>query len=91
MGREHKMRIENLKKDGYQVTGYLRKSSGKGDASMRLRLLDLMVDRLIKDSSMDMVFASYSSSSKQPFTDHDRTDPLRAPKTLGSTQGAIRR
>ncbi|KAG1176941.1 hypothetical protein G6F70_005205 [Rhizopus microsporus] len=83
------MRIENLKKDGYQVTGYLRKSSGKGDASMRLRLLDLMVDRLIKDSSMDMVFASYSSSSKQPFTDHDRTDPLRAPKTLGSTQGAI--
>lgn len=29
VGREHKMRIENLKKDGYEVIGYVRKSPGK--------------------------------------------------------------
>ncbi|KAI9484941.1 hypothetical protein BDB00DRAFT_773980 [Zychaea mexicana] len=63
---------------------------GKEDASTRLRLLDSMVDRLIKDSSVDMVFASYSSTSKQPFADRDRTDPIHVPKTSGNTQDLLR-
>ncbi|CEG79838.1 hypothetical protein RMATCC62417_14254 [Rhizopus microsporus] len=49
-----------------------------------------MVDRLIKDSSVDMVFASYSSTSKQPFADHDRTDSIYVPKTSGNTQDLLR-
>ncbi|KAI9263928.1 hypothetical protein EDC94DRAFT_493395, partial [Helicostylum pulchrum] len=60
-----------LKKNEYQVIGYVRKSPGKEDVSTRLRLFDSMVDTLIKDSSVDMVFVSYSSTSKQPFADRD--------------------
>lgn len=89
LGRVHKARIEDLKKDGYQVIGYIRKSPGKEDASTRLRLLDLMVDRLFNGSSVDMVFASYSSTSKQPFANRDRTNPIHVPKTSGNTQGNI--
>lgn len=87
--RNHKAQIGDLKKDEYQVIGYVRTSSGKENASTKLRLLDSMVDRLIKDYSVDMMSASYSSTSKQPFADHDRTDPVHVPKSSGNTQGII--
>ncbi|KAG1453387.1 hypothetical protein G6F46_009266 [Rhizopus delemar] len=60
------------------------------NASTKLRLLDSMVDRLIKDYSVDMMSASYSSTSKQPFADHDRTDPVHVPKSSGNTQDLLR-
>ncbi|KAL0082993.1 hypothetical protein J3Q64DRAFT_1810096 [Phycomyces blakesleeanus] len=63
---------------------------GKEDASTRSRLLDLMVDRLIKNSSVNTVFASYSSTSKQPFADSDKTNPIHVPKTPGNTQDLSR-
>ncbi|KAL0093957.1 hypothetical protein F4703DRAFT_1964532, partial [Phycomyces blakesleeanus] len=88
--QEHKVRIENFKKDEYQVICYVRKSPGKEDASTRSRLLDLMVDRLIKNSSVNTVFASYSSTSKQPFADSDKTNPIHVPKTPGNTQDLSR-
>ncbi|KAF7720561.1 hypothetical protein EC973_007491 [Apophysomyces ossiformis] len=90
VGRAHKARIEDLKKDGYQVLGYVRKSPGKEDASTRFRLLASMVDRLINGSSVDMVFASYSSTSKEPIASRDRTDSIHVPKTSGTTQDLLR-
>ncbi|KAG0162794.1 hypothetical protein DFQ28_000765 [Apophysomyces sp. BC1034] len=89
-GRVHKARVEELKKEGYQVIGYVRKSSGKEDASTRLRFLDSMVDRLFNGSSVDMVFESYSSTSKQPFANRDRVNPIHVPKTSGNTQDLLR-
>ncbi|KAG1166417.1 hypothetical protein G6F36_012952 [Rhizopus arrhizus] len=37
-----------------------------------------------------MMSASYSSTSKQPFADHDRTDPVHVPKSSGNTQDLLR-
>ncbi|KAI7904051.1 uncharacterized protein BX663DRAFT_432369 [Cokeromyces recurvatus] len=62
---------------------------GKEDASTRLRLLESMVDRLVQNSSVDMVFASYSCRSKQPFADRDTANPIHVPKTSGNTQDML--
>ncbi|ORX62873.1 hypothetical protein DM01DRAFT_1330986 [Hesseltinella vesiculosa] len=86
---KHKASIEDLKNDGYQVVGYVRKSRGDEDEGTRLRLLDSMIDRLVTDSSVDMVYASYSCASNEPFANRDHSHTIRVPRTAGNTQDLL--
>ncbi|CEP19012.1 hypothetical protein [Parasitella parasitica] len=90
MGLEDKARIKELKKDEYQFVGYLRKLPGKEYANTRFRFMDSMVDRLTKNSSVDMVFELFSSTSKEPSADRDRSNPIHVPNTLGKRQDLLR-
>jgi hypothetical protein len=73
--------------EGCKLIGYVRKSPGKESTQTRLRLLGSMVDKLMKASSVDMVFGSYSSSSYEPFVKRDTTRTTVIPRTAGNTQG----
>ncbi|KAI8874985.1 hypothetical protein K501DRAFT_162898, partial [Backusella circina FSU 941] len=71
---------------GCKIIGYVRKSPGKESTTTRLRLLESMVDKLMKASSVDMVFGSYSSASNEFFVKRDTTTTV-IPRTKGNTQG----
>lgn len=45
-----------------------------------------MVDKLMKASSVNMVFGSYSSASDELFVKRDTTTTTVIPRTTGNTQ-----
>lgn len=63
--------IEELKKEGCFIVGYVRKSKQEIDVDNRIRLLQLMVDRLHSRSLVDKVFVSVSCSSNDPLVQRD--------------------
>ncbi|KAI9253035.1 hypothetical protein BY458DRAFT_522612 [Sporodiniella umbellata] len=63
--------IETLKKEGYLIIGYARKSKQNIDLHVRVRLLQLMVDRLQERSLVDKIFVSVNSSSSDPLIERD--------------------
>ncbi|KAI8062348.1 uncharacterized protein B0P05DRAFT_246471, partial [Gilbertella persicaria] len=83
----HQARLHGLISEGCKIIGYVRKSPGKESTTTRLRLLESMVDRLMKASSVDMVFGSYSSASDELFVKRDTTTTTVIPRTEGNTQG----
>ncbi|KAI8077231.1 uncharacterized protein B0P05DRAFT_471559, partial [Gilbertella persicaria] len=63
--------IETLKKEGYLIIGYARKSKQDVDLHVQVRLLQLMVDRLQERSLVDKTFVSVNSSSNDPLIQRD--------------------
>ncbi|ORE01454.1 hypothetical protein BCV72DRAFT_217268, partial [Rhizopus microsporus var. microsporus] len=70
---------------GCKIIGYVRKSPGKESTTTRLRLLDSMVDKLMKASSVDMVFGSYSSTSDELFVKRDITTSTVIQRSITKT------
>ncbi|CEI98986.1 hypothetical protein RMCBS344292_13081 [Rhizopus microsporus] len=52
--------IGNLHKEGHQVIGYARKSIGSEDEDTRIRLLQTMIEQLVKRPLVKKVFVSLS-------------------------------
>ncbi|KAI9270833.1 hypothetical protein BY458DRAFT_509901 [Sporodiniella umbellata] len=68
----HHKTINDLKKEGYCIVGYCRKSLG--NTENRVLCLQRMVDVLHKRSLVDKVFVSPFSNAKQPFSKRDEKD-----------------
>ena len=66
---KHQQIINEMKKEGYQVIGYCRKSFG--NTENRVLCLQRMIDVLYKRSLVDKVFVSPLSSAKQIFLKRD--------------------
>ena len=60
---DYQTEIRILKKQGFTVIGYTRKSKSDEDIETRTRLLNLMYKRLKERSLVDHVFASYTSQT----------------------------
>ncbi|KAG2206319.1 hypothetical protein INT47_007333 [Mucor saturninus] len=82
----HQARLYKLISEGCKIIGYVRKLPGKESITTRLRLLESMVDKLVKASSVEMVFGSYSSASDEIFVKRDTTKTTVIPRTKGNTQ-----
>ncbi|KAI9245017.1 hypothetical protein EDC94DRAFT_637933 [Helicostylum pulchrum] len=54
-----------MKEIGYEVVGYTRKSKGEKDDIIRIRLLNLMLEKLKTRSLADKVFVSPNSEMKK--------------------------
>lgn len=74
VGLEHKAIIRNAVKEGYEIIGYIRKSSSNSKkSSTRMWLLESMATKLKQTSFVSKVFASYSSCSNAAFKERDNT------------------
>jgi hypothetical protein len=65
--------IKNLKEEGYNIVGYVRNSHGTEDKERRIRLLQIMCDRLKERSLVDHVFASVCCRASDPIVETDLT------------------
>lgn len=83
---KHQQIINEMKKEGYQVIGYCRKSVGK--AENRISCLQRMIDILYKRSLMDKVFVSPLSTAKQIFSKRDVKDVNQILSQLNNTHGS---
>lgn len=81
----HQLKINEMKKDGYQIIGYCRKSVG--ETENRVSCLQRMVDILYKRSLVDKVFVSPLSSTKQQFRKHDLGDKNEILSKLNNIHG----
>ncbi|KAI7861400.1 hypothetical protein BDF14DRAFT_373284 [Spinellus fusiger] len=63
--------IGSLYEEGYQVVGYARKSIGNEDNNTRIRLLQTMVERLMKRSLVNKMFVSPCSSLSERISMRD--------------------
>lgn len=85
--------LKKMKEDGYEVVGYTRKSKGEKDDIIRIRLLNLMLEKLKTRSLADRVFVSPNSSANDPFNQRDEKKPVEMMSHLianGDTQGKER-
>ncbi|KAF1806436.1 hypothetical protein FB192DRAFT_1337872 [Mucor lusitanicus] len=63
--------IEDLKKEGYIIVGYARKSTTNEDDDSRVRLLSQMIRRLRERSLVDKVFVSPRTNANDLMVDRD--------------------
>lgn len=82
---EYQEYIKSLKKEGYSVIGYARKSKGKETEDTRIKLLQLMCNCLRNRSLVDCVFVSYSCNASD--TLHSRDKSQEKELEDGNTQG----
>ncbi|KAG0799469.1 hypothetical protein G6F22_003195 [Rhizopus arrhizus] len=68
---EHQTQIRNLKKQGFNIIGYARKSEGAEDNETRIKLLKLMCRRLKERSLVNHIFISYNSQANGPLAQRD--------------------
>ncbi|KAI8095673.1 hypothetical protein BDF21DRAFT_329934, partial [Thamnidium elegans] len=68
---QYQQHIDILKKEGYLIIGYARKSKQDVDLHIRVRLLQLMVDRLQERSLVDKTFVSVNRNSNDPLIGRD--------------------
>ncbi|ORX42678.1 hypothetical protein DM01DRAFT_1330024 [Hesseltinella vesiculosa] len=68
---KYQLFITNLKKEGYQVVGYARKSPGEEKVDDRIRLLKQMVGRLQERSLVDKVFISSFCKADDKIAERD--------------------
>ncbi|KAL0089182.1 hypothetical protein F4703DRAFT_1733487, partial [Phycomyces blakesleeanus] len=61
----------NLKENGHEIVGYIRKSTGEKDDITRIRLLNQISVNLRERSLVTKVFASFSCESNQPLLARD--------------------
>ncbi|KAI8980861.1 hypothetical protein BDB01DRAFT_188594 [Pilobolus umbonatus] len=83
---KHQQVIKEIKKEGYQVIGYCRKSAG--DTKNRVSSLQRMVDIMYKRSLVDKVFVSPLSSAKQKFSKRDLKDVNQILSQLNNIHGS---
>lgn len=87
----YKASILNLKKNDYEIIGYVRKSPSDVDPETRLKLLQKMVDNLLDRSLVDKVYVSVSSPASSPFNERDlnKTDEImeKLKHVTGNTPG----
>ncbi|KAI7857911.1 hypothetical protein BDC45DRAFT_543989 [Circinella umbellata] len=57
---------------GYKVVGYTRKSKGEKDNTVRIRFLNLMLEKLKTRSLADKLFVSPKSLTDDPFNQRDK-------------------
>jgi hypothetical protein len=91
---EYQSHIRNLKEEGYCIIGYARKSKGKEEEEVRLRLLQKMVDSLKNRSLVDQVFTSICSSASSLISSRDLNCDKsieKLEKVNGNTQGIFNR
>ncbi|CAO3643861.1 unnamed protein product [Mucor hiemalis] len=67
----HQESIRNLKENGHENIGYIKKSTGEKDDSTRIRLLNQMSTNLKERSLVIKVFASASCDANQPLLARD--------------------
>ncbi|KAI9475368.1 MAG: hypothetical protein EXX96DRAFT_539968 [Benjaminiella poitrasii] len=80
---EYQTEIRNLKKQGFKILGYARKSEGAEDHETRIRLLNLMFDH---------VFVSYNSQANDPLAERDmkqKDELLTQLSAEGNTQDML--
>ncbi|KAG0182894.1 hypothetical protein DFQ28_001820, partial [Apophysomyces sp. BC1034] len=65
------MQMKSLKKEGYTLVGYCRKSPGQEIDGDRIRLLQQMVNRLSDRSLVEKVFVSCCSSASDLLLERD--------------------
>ncbi|ORX56411.1 hypothetical protein DM01DRAFT_1268489, partial [Hesseltinella vesiculosa] len=63
--------VQNLKKDGYKVVGYARKSLTVEEGGRRANLLESMCSNLLERSLADALFVSSHSKANAPFCERD--------------------
>ncbi|KAI8327372.1 hypothetical protein EDC96DRAFT_453383, partial [Choanephora cucurbitarum] len=73
----HQENIENLKHNGHEIVGNLRKSTGEEDDTTRVRLLEQMGSSLVERSLVTKVFASASCDASQPLLSKDLKKNVR--------------
>jgi hypothetical protein len=87
----YKASILNLKKNGYEIIGYVRKSPSDVNRETRLKLLQQMVNNLLDRSLVDKVYVSISSLASSPFNERDlnTTDEImeKLKHVTGNTPG----
>ncbi|KAI8988016.1 hypothetical protein BDF20DRAFT_853347 [Mycotypha africana] len=85
--------IGNLKSDGFEVIGYVRKSYGNEDRNTRIRLLQSMIDKMLERLSVDKIYVSPMSQAGEPFSsrdvNHDSPILRELNKVEGTTQDLI--
>ncbi|KAI8973790.1 hypothetical protein BDF20DRAFT_824203, partial [Mycotypha africana] len=81
--------IRVLKKDGFTVIGYMRKSPGSEAKETRLSLLRNMSIKLKERSLVDEVFASPCCRASDPIEKRDfkNTEEMKGLDVSGNTQG----
>ncbi|KAI9267295.1 hypothetical protein EDC94DRAFT_633994 [Helicostylum pulchrum] len=82
-----------MKETGYEVVGYTRKSKGEKDDIIRIRLLNLMLEKLKTRSLADKVFVSPNSSADDSFNQRDEKKPVEMMSYLianGDTQDMLK-
>jgi hypothetical protein len=83
----HLKLIQNLKKEGYTVIGYIRKSPTAKDDTNRITLLKAMCNRLKEISAVDYIFVSLCSKASDPFNERDINNDSESLTNLNDTQG----
>ncbi|KAI9267368.1 hypothetical protein BY458DRAFT_437347, partial [Sporodiniella umbellata] len=81
-----------LKENGHEIIGYIRKSTGEKDDSIRIRLLNQMSTNLKERSLVTKVFASVSCNANQPLLARDlkkNTDMLSKITADGDMQDLL--
>lgn len=87
---KYQTQIRDLKKQGFSIIGYARKSVGYEDLETRIKLLRLMCRRLKERSIVDRVFVFYSSQASDLLSQRDMKQENELLTQLfaeGSTQG----
>ncbi|KAG0985021.1 hypothetical protein G6F57_002874 [Rhizopus arrhizus] len=88
----HQESIRNLKENGHEIIGYIRKSTGEKDDSTRIRLLNQTSANLKERSLVTKVFASASCDANQPLLARDlkkNTDMLSKITADGDMQDLL--
>ncbi|PHZ07179.1 uncharacterized protein RHIMIDRAFT_316939 [Rhizopus microsporus ATCC 52813] len=65
--------IKNLKRNGFEIVGYARKSPSNDKNENRVKLLQKMVDNLQSRSLTTRIYVSFSSCASTPFSERDTT------------------
>ncbi|KAG0169905.1 hypothetical protein DFQ28_004069, partial [Apophysomyces sp. BC1034] len=68
---EYQAQIQNLKKQGFNIIGYARKSNGAEDHETWIKLLNLMCRRLKERSLVDYIFVFYNSQAGDSLAQRD--------------------
>lgn len=83
----YKASIQSLKKNDYEVIGYVRKSPSDVDLETRRNLLQKMVDNLLDRSLVDKVYVSVSSLASSPLKERDLDENDDVIKKLKNVDG----
>ncbi|KAI8096331.1 uncharacterized protein BX664DRAFT_323677 [Halteromyces radiatus] len=89
---KYKESILHLKKNGYEVIGYARKSPDGSDPATRLQHLQQMVNNLRERSLVDKTYVSISSLASSPFNERDLNvvdDMEKLEHVTGNTQDML--
>ncbi|KAI8326788.1 hypothetical protein BD560DRAFT_361671, partial [Blakeslea trispora] len=79
--------IKNLKRSGFEIVGYARKSPSNDTNENRVKLLQKMVDNLRNRSLTTRVYVSFSSYATAPLNERDTTTSKSMIAKLSNVNG----